>query len=139
MQNLYGIAFYLSSLSRLPVSKERQKGEAETSPLQLNCVDLVVHIVVFAIQAVLFISSLLEELNGYLTELCIGENVLLLLIILGDICLKVIDLIMDQIAGRQVIISSSPTIFFWNSGSMGHGVLPYLPATMSLNSLVTIL
>lgn len=80
--------------------------------MQLNCVDLVVHIVVFAIQAVLFISSLLEELNGHLTELCIGEYVLLLLIILGDVCLKVVDLIMNQIAGRQVIISSSPTIFF---------------------------
>lgn len=80
--------------------------------MQLNCVDLVVHIVVFAIQAVLFISSLLEELNGHLTELCIGEYVLLLLIILGDVCLKVVDLIMNQIGRRQVIISSSPTIFF---------------------------
>ncbi len=131
MQNLYGIAFYLSSLSRLPVSKERQKGEAETSPLQLNCVDLVVHIVVFAIQAVLFISSLLEELNGYLTELCIGENVLLLLIILGDICLKVIDLIMDQIGrptGDNFFVTYDLILEFRVNG-----------APMSLNSLVTIL
>ena len=121
------------------MSKERQKGEAETSPLQLNCVDLVVHIVVLAIQAVLFISSLLEELNGNLTELCIGENVLLLLIILGDVCLKVVDLVMDQIGrptGDNFFITYDLLLEFRVNGARR---LAVLAGTQSLNSLVTIL
>ena len=97
--------------------------------------DFIVHIVVFAIQAVLFISSLLEELNGNLTELCIGENVLLLLIILGDVCLKVVDLIMDQIgraAGDNFFVTYDLLLKFRVNGARRLAVL-------AGNSLVTIL
>ena len=121
---------------RVTGEQRTAKRRSRNFALAINCVDLVVHIVVLAIQAVLFISSLLEELNGNLTELCVGENVLLLLIILGDVCLKVVDLIMDQIGrptGDNFFITYDLLLEFRVNGARR---LAYLPATMSLNSLV---